>query len=152
MWCTSLKTEVIAEPSLLSNGWPEISDAITSIKTGLCPVLPLASLLFFEMTSELRDIGDESDCKSWSSTLRLTMACRKEQEVNKLIISNLPEDMDEDELTGMFKEYRLETVKLEIGKYAVLTFADDWGARKALKEWDKGLWRGHWLRVKPAQW
>jgi hypothetical protein len=87
-----------------------------------------------------------------SELLRPGMRAETGGKVNKLIISNLPEDMDEDELTGMFKEYGLETVKLEIGKYAVLTFADDWGARKALKEWDKGLWRGHWLRVKPAQW
>jgi len=78
--------------------------------------------------------------------------CRKEKEVEKLIISNLPEDMDEDELTEMFRDYHLKAVKLEIGKYAVLAFEDFWDASKAMKAWDKQFSRGHRLNIKPAKW
>jgi hypothetical protein len=70
----------------------------------------------------LRDIGGR---KRLQELVRVTAALRwrKEGKVNKLIISNLPDDAD-----------------------------DEWGARKALKEWNKQLRRGHWLKIKPAQW
>ena len=75
----------------------------------------------------------------------------QEQEMRKLIVSNLPEDIDEEELTRMFGEYGLESVHLETGKYAVLWFPDDWCAAKALGEWDDAVLRGHWLRIKKAR-
>jgi len=69
--------------------------------------------------------------------------------MRKLIVSNLPDDIDENELSEMFREYGLETVILRPGKYAVLTFSSDFAALKAMEE-QKGkvLLRGHWLRMK----
>ena len=71
--------------------------------------------------------------------------------MEKLIVSNLPDDIDEDELTQMFREYGLKTVALRPGKYADLTFSSDFAALRAMEEQkSKVLLRGHWLRMKMA--
>jgi len=64
--------------------------------------------------------------------------------VNKLIISNLPDDIDEDELREMFQEYGLKTVILRPEKYAVLTFRNEFGALTAMEQVGKVRLRGHW--------
>jgi hypothetical protein len=67
--------------------------------------------------------------------------------VTKLIVSNLPSDITEKELTEMFREYALMAVILVPGKYAVLTFEEDYWALKAMQAWGKSILRGCWLRI-----
>jgi RNA recognition motif. (a.k.a. RRM, RBD, or RNP domain) len=71
--------------------------------------------------------------------------------LNKLIISNLPEDITEDELAEGLHEYGLQRTILKPGKYAVLIFEDGWGAAKAKSALGEPcLWGGRWVRIKLA--
>jgi len=69
---------------------------------------------------------------------------------NKLIVSNFHPDTTEGDLIGIFNEYGLESVVLKPGKYAVLTFKEDWGATEAKQAWGNSTWWGYWLRIKYA--
>jgi hypothetical protein len=72
--------------------------------------------------------------------------------MRKLIVSNFPENTTEDQLAGLFRDYAVESVVLQPGKYAVVTFAHDGEARRALREWGGWKWDERWLRVKAADW
>ena len=72
----------------------------------------------------------------------------------KWIVSNIPDDMDEDELKGIFESSFLEQIDLKPGKYAVLTFDDSFLFTDEAEEWNGKplLFRGHWIKIKPAKW
>lgn len=70
---------------------------------------------------------------------------------NKLIVSNFHPNTTEDDLKEIFREYGLVNLFLKPGKYAVLTFEEDWGAAEAKEVWGKAMWWGYWLRIKYAE-
>ena len=69
----------------------------------------------------------------------------------KVIASNFHPNTTEQDLVEMFEEYGLETMVLKAGKYAVLTFKDEWGAEKAVEEKNQRVFWGYWLRLKFAK-
>ena len=72
----------------------------------------------------------------------------------KFILSNLPEDLDEAEIFDMFEGCDLEKVYLKPGKYAVLTFGQDFLITPTAKPWwdGRGVLRDHWIKVREAKW
>lgn len=70
---------------------------------------------------------------------------------NKLIVSNLPFHITEEDLIELFEEFGVEAVTLT-EHYAVVVFSTESGAFNALEEWNCAERWGRLLRVKWAKW
>jgi hypothetical protein len=70
----------------------------------------------------------------------------------KLIILNFRPETTKKELFDLLDDYGLESIVLTPGRYAVLTFKDQWAAEEAMRylRGRKLVVLGHWFRLKLA--